>query len=756
MGQAFCGSCQTRLSVVTLYAPSLEDWAGPQKNRLVGDRYRWCGRGVFVDHKPGLVPDAPDEVPTGIAVYLRLFEQRPQVPIPYGQVQVDGRSRLLLEDAPVTLTGEMRLPDIRQEWSQATTLRQLNWLWQIAMLWDPLQRLQCEGTLLNAQKIRIEGSWVRLLSLDYQPSNRPLKAADLVREWLAWSSKSRAPLKQGLTQLLGQLMEEGHSSGTAIAQILKNWIVEWSAGQPPCNSTVAAFTDLGPSRDRNEDACYPPSSSGTTAPGDRTLAIVCDGLGGHDSGEVASMLAIQTIQTKLGQHLTRRTGAPSSMDRSATRGTYTETLRESFLDANGQISAQNDKEAREERQRMGTTAVVTLQQGRLLYSASLGDSRIYRITAHNCYQITTDDDLASREVRLGYGFYRDISQAPTGGALVQALGMGSSEYLSPGIRPLVLDEDCIFLLCSDGVSDFDFVERYWRDIYGYVSQGQSLDQVAQNIVRLANQVNGHDNATAALVQVQGHLEQLHETDVPLTLPAAIAPPSGSTNINNPFVEPANAVAPDTTTTTSVSGRSPTSHTPTQLPQPAPKSGRSPLVIAVVLIAAGLLAALLWPSLRNLIEANRSTAPADTSETSPSPPAADPNAAAASPFSTNSIVQTIAPLPGTTTLRRRPRMDAGSTINLSTNQYLLIVEVTNAQDSTDLSAESWLKVSICGAIAVDNPNVVVEREPPVSGWIERSVLTAIAQPIADPDPAVTEACTYAQPQSSPPSTPTLAP
>ncbi|MEM9772497.1 MAG: hypothetical protein AAF889_13045, partial [Cyanobacteria bacterium P01_D01_bin.73] len=62
-----------RLPVVALYAPELEDWAGPPANKLVGDRYRWCGRGVLVDHTPGVVPDAPDEVPTAIAVYLRLF-----------------------------------------------------------------------------------------------------------------------------------------------------------------------------------------------------------------------------------------------------------------------------------------------------------------------------------------------------------------------------------------------------------------------------------------------------------------------------------------------------------------------------------------------------------------------------------------------------------------------------------------------------------------------------------------------------------
>ncbi|MGD1849183.1 MAG: hypothetical protein ACFCBU_00765 [Cyanophyceae cyanobacterium] len=127
------------------------------------------------------------------------------------------------------------------------------------------------------------------------------------------------------------------------------------------------------------------------------------------------------------------------------------------------------------------------------------------------------------------------------------------------------------------------------------------------------------------------------------------------------------------------------------------------------------------------------------------------------------MQVIAPLPRNTipVLRNRPRMDADSIVNLGANQFLLITEVTNARDSADLSAESWLKVSICGAAIgespkVENPNVTVEREPAVKGWIERSVLMAIAQPIIDPAPALTEACTYAQTPSSPSPFPSPAP
>ncbi|MEM1426396.1 MAG: protein phosphatase 2C domain-containing protein, partial [Cyanobacteria bacterium P01_H01_bin.130] len=591
VGQSFCHACRTRLPHIVLYAPELENWSGPRGNALVGDRYAWHGKGVLVDHKPGLVPDAPDEIPVSIATYLRLFDHRPQVPIPYGQVLVDKRSRLLLEGAPVTLTGDHRLPSIRQEWSQATALRQLNWLYQIAQLWDPLKQLQCEKTLMDAHKLRVEGGWIRLLSLDYRPSDRPLRTVDLVREWVGWGDKANPSVITALKQLLGGLMGED-KSGSAIAQILQDWIIQWSAAQPPCQSIVAAHTDPGPSRDRNEDACYPESDQASTPPSDRTLAVVCDGLGGHDAGEVASLSAIKTFETQLGRLLKNPTLPPGA--------TTASLLKQSFLDANHQISQRNDQEAREDRHRMGTTAVVTLQQGRLLHAASLGDSRIYRLTPTGCHQITSDDDLASREVRLGYGFYRDMSQSASGGALVQALGMGSSEYLSPGIRPLVLDENCLLLLCSDGVSDFDFVERHASDIYELFRQGLTLAQLAERIIQLANHVNGHDNATVALVYSRGHLDRHKEVQIPLTLPdsfmaAALDPPVEDSISPS---SPAPSDTPDQPPVKPIAGRSPTTRLQTGSPSVSPPS-RAPLPIAIALIAAGLLIALLWPTLRNL-------------------------------------------------------------------------------------------------------------------------------------------------------------
>ena len=79
---------------------------------------------------------------------------------------------------------------------------------------------------------------------------------------------------------------------------------------------------------------------------------------------------------------------------------------------------------------MGTTVVMALPIAPAMYITHVGDSRAYWITRHNCHQITLDDDLASREVRLGYAVYRQALQHSGSGSLVQALGMSTSASLT--------------------------------------------------------------------------------------------------------------------------------------------------------------------------------------------------------------------------------------------------------------------------------------------------------------------------------------
>ncbi|WP_293109718.1 PP2C family serine/threonine-protein phosphatase, partial [Moorena sp. SIO3I6] len=151
----------------------------------------------------------------------------------------------------------------------------------------------------------------------------------------------------------------------------------------------------------------------------------------------------------------------------------------------------------------GTTLVMARTHAHEIYITHVGDSRIYWVSRHGCHQVTLDDDLATREVRLGYTLYRHALQQPTSGALVQALGMGSSTTLHPTVQRLVLDEDCVFLLCSDGLSDNDRVEQYWETEILPILDGQiDIKKAAERIIELANTKNGHDNVTVGLIYCQ--------------------------------------------------------------------------------------------------------------------------------------------------------------------------------------------------------------------------------------------------------------
>jgi serine/threonine protein phosphatase PrpC len=196
---------------------------------------------------------------------------------------------------------------------------------------------------------------------------------------------------------------------------------------------------------------------------------------------------------------------------------------------NNQIVAINDQQQRHAQQRMGTTLVMTVMprpHGKMsneVYVVHVGDSRLYCITKDNLRQVTLDDDVATRETTLGYNFYAYSSQRIDGGALIQALGTRSSDMLVPRVQRFLIDEDCLLLLCSDGLSDFDRVEQICDDYLSPVlSENKPLDRSCQTLIDQANQLNGHDNITVALMRCRfipadADEDQVSESNIPTAI-----------------------------------------------------------------------------------------------------------------------------------------------------------------------------------------------------------------------------------------------
>lgn len=266
---------------------------------------------------------------------------------------------------------------------------------------------------------------------------------------------------------------------------------------PPLVSwEYAAYTDTGRQRNHNEDYFAIdskvhkqelPEGAILTKTG---LYILCDGMGGHAGGEVASKLAVNTIR-KYFQETWTSGELPNQ-----------ESIKEAVYLANQAIYDLNQQQARSGMGRMGTTLVMLLLQDHQAAIAHVGDSRIYYLThREGLVQLTIDHEVAQREISRGveptiaYG-RADAYQ------LTQALGPRDQDYLHPDVSFLDIHEDMLLLLVSDGLSDNECLENHWQThLQPLLSYDSDLEMGIQDLIELGNEYNGHDNITAILVRV---------------------------------------------------------------------------------------------------------------------------------------------------------------------------------------------------------------------------------------------------------------
>ena len=521
-------------------------------DRVSANRYQVISPQVWVDTQPQHGPKAPEFFDDEVLPYLYLYPYRLHVPEIYGFCTDDetGEEVLLLENAPLTGAGEL-LPSIVQSWYRASAVRQVYWLWQMLELWTPFWKLKVASSLLSPDNLHVEGWRLRIKELIYDREPQAGRSvtsfakpslAHLAQCWLVLLPDAKPAVADRLEQLCAQMQAE-ELDYPQVAEQLNHLLLEQSS-RLPLRLQVHGATDAGRERLHNEDFCYPLTTKNPLQLHDDLaprLTIVCDGIGGHDGGEVASQLAVQTLQMQVKALLTEiaEESDPVSPELMA------EELAAIVRVVNNLISAQNDAQDRAARRRMGTTLVMALQipqrirlpEGAIaansheLYIVSVGDSRAYWITPDYCHQLTVDDDVAVREVRMGRALYRESIHRPDAGALTQALGTRDSAYLHPTVQRFILEEDGMLLLCSDGLSDNGLVERSWSDYAERILRGKdSLETTVQSWLEHANGLNGHDNTSIVLTYC--HVSSpLPEARLP------IAPPPIKLNLEEPEATP---------------------------------------------------------------------------------------------------------------------------------------------------------------------------------------------------------------------------
>ena len=487
-----------------LWAVGLDTEVFPPAS-LLGDRYRVISSQIVVDTDTFSLPELPLEFQTYVVSYLKLSRLSLHLPRPYGLLLLGEELNLseifLLENVPIDRQGNL-CPTLAEAWQQASALRQINLLWQVLNLWEPLAEQNMTRTLIEPKLVRVDGMWVRLLEL--QADVAAVHISQLGDIWVQWLDFAKPEIAEPIAEFFYSLGRGEYDIHSAIAYLDKLSLKVMQ--DQPLTVRIASATDVGQQRDHNEDACYPDiKRQKRTEQADSLrdrLAIVCDGLGGHDGGEVASSLAIKTLEQQLKTLLHQ---AENDSDFSA-QG-FIAQLEMVVRVVNNQIVAINDQQQRQAQQRMGTTLVMAVmphphgQPSNEVYVVHVGDSRLYCVTKDNLRQVTLDDDVATRETTLGYNFYAYSSQRIDGGALIQALGTRGSDMLVPRVQRFSLDEDCVLLLCSDGLSDFDRVEQIYDNyLLPILTEDKPLARSCQDLIDQANELNGHDNITVAVMR----------------------------------------------------------------------------------------------------------------------------------------------------------------------------------------------------------------------------------------------------------------
>lgn len=239
---------------------------------------------------------------------------------------------------------------------------------------------------------------------------------------------------------------------------------------------MVSRTDVGRIRTVNEDrAVVQRLASGYS------LAIVADGMGGHQAGDVASQMAIEII----GQELEK---IPALIPLEECRQRLVSAVRT----ANEQIYQVSVEQ--EQYKGMGTTVVAALAADKDMLIAHIGDSRAYKLNGETLIQLTADHSLVNELVKSGQITPEEASYHPRRNVLLRALG--TEPEIETDVTHVELVPGDVFVLCSDGLSNL--IES--ATIASILHHHENLETAAEQLIRSALQAGGDDNITVVLMQ----------------------------------------------------------------------------------------------------------------------------------------------------------------------------------------------------------------------------------------------------------------
>ena len=249
-----------------------------------------------------------------------------------------------------------------------------------------------------------------------------------------------------------------------------------------------ALTDVGRTREHNEDNYLVDKKLG--------LFVVCDGMGGHAAGEVASALAVRTIHDEIKKEadMLRDYAEGASGGSKVTKRDILNMLEFAVNRASNKVHSEAAKDAK--KRGMGTTLVALLIIGNQAFIIYVGDSRIYLLRDGLLEQITEDHTVYNELIKRKKMPKEQVEQLAQKNAITRAVGV--YEHVEPDTLVVDLLQGDRFLLCSDGLSGYfeDELEQL-----GKFLANPDADLVVRELIDWANDHGGKDNITSVIVTV---------------------------------------------------------------------------------------------------------------------------------------------------------------------------------------------------------------------------------------------------------------
>ena len=232
-----------------------------------------------------------------------------------------------------------------------------------------------------------------------------------------------------------------------------------------------SITDIGRKRNINQDYIYTSEEPVGNLP---NVFIVADGMGGHNAGDYASKVTVETMIHEMENSFEKN---PSLIFRKAIANTV---IRK---------RASEDKKL----EGMGTTVVAASCMGRFLQVANVGDSRLY-VVGSKIRQITRDHSYVEEMVRIGELDRENARNHPKKNIITRAVG--AEDHVEPDFFTVELQEGDIVLMCTDGLTNMLEDEEIRMIING----ARDLVEQAQHLVEAANANGGKDNISVILIE----------------------------------------------------------------------------------------------------------------------------------------------------------------------------------------------------------------------------------------------------------------